>query len=85
VKLLSRVPQGSGPLLFIIYINDLPTGINYISDVTLFADTCVLGTNDDYDDFKQKLNLALSYINQWFIYLLILQSIDHQGLDPTQT
>ena len=45
VPVLSGVPQGSvlGPILFLIFINDLPGNIR--SSVHLFADNCVLYRN----------------------------------------
>ena len=45
VPVLSSVPQGSvlGPLLFLIFINDLPDNIR--SSVRLFPNDCVLYRN----------------------------------------
>lgn len=42
VEVLSGVPQGSvlGPLLFLVFVNDLPNGIR--SNIRLYADDCVL-------------------------------------------
>jgi hypothetical protein len=56
-----------GPLLFIIYINDLPLGIKHISDVVLFADdTSVLVADESYEKFKQKLISVISCLQNWF-------------------
>jgi len=56
-----------GLLLFIIYINDLPMTVKHVSKVILFADdTSVIVTDKDHDSFKQKTNLALTSLIQWF-------------------
>ena len=61
------VPQGSvlGPLLFIVYINDLPNVIKN-SLTSLFADdTCLLSSAPDIHSLEVKVNEDLQSLSAW--------------------
>ena len=61
----SSVPQGTvlGPLLFLIYINDLPNNIH--STVRLFADDCVLYREINNQLDSQELQKDLDELTKW--------------------
>ena len=51
-SVLFGVPQGTvlGPLLFLIYINDMPNVISSGTYICLFADDCLIYRNISLDD-----------------------------------
>ena len=63
------VPQGSilGPLLFILYINDMPQ-VSKLANYIFYADDAnIIITADNYDDLRSNVNTVLQKINNWVI------------------
>jgi hypothetical protein len=63
-------PKGSvlGPLLFLLYISDLPLGINIESKVSFNAnDTSLLISGPDIQEVQSKSLIALDGINKWCV------------------
>jgi len=72
VKVLSGVPQGSvlGPLLFLIFVNDLPAWI--VNSIKMFADDIkiwrVISQAEDSDQLQQDMYKLASWSdNLWLL------------------
>jgi hypothetical protein len=68
-KIRRGVPQGSilGPLLFVLYMNDLPNFVKDKSKPILFADgTNIIVANSNPTHFISDITTIFEYLNKWF-------------------
>jgi hypothetical protein len=73
------IPQGSilGPLLFIIYINDLPPIINTLAVPIIFADDMsIIMSSKNLDDFCMLSNRVISLVSKWFAVNKLTLNLD---------
>ena len=68
-----------GPLLFLVYINDLPKSIEYIAIRILFAydgHTIILITSPNNIHFQIDLNVVFGQLNKWYRVKLLSWNFD---------
>ena len=86
----SGIPQGSvlGPLLFVIFINDLPSQVK--SDIFLFADDTkifrTINSIGDKDTLQNDITTMVKWADTWQLEFhpdkCVSMSINHKGEQP---
>ena len=75
LSVLSGVPQGSvlGPLLFLVYINDVTSQVSSGSNTVLFADDIalyrVITSYDDYEHLQSDINSIADWVEDHHLSL----------------
>ena len=76
------VPQGSvlGPILFLLYINDLHKCIKFSETYHLADDTNLLNISDDYKTLQNNINCDLKSLQEWLLANIISLNKDKTEL-----
>ena len=70
-----------GPLLFLVYINDLPLRINSLAEPVLFADdTSVIISNINFIDFSTSANPVLAHMIEWFSANMLVLNLEKTNI-----
>ena len=69
MPVLSGVPQGSilGPILFVLFINDMPSGLSQGTDLALYADDTKIWRKILSESDHETLQNDINYLHNWSI------------------